>query len=369
MAWIELHQAVWTHRKTFELAARLDLDETYAAAHVIRLWTWALDNAPEGDLSSLSDRAIAFGAGWRGDAVALVEALIGAGWLDSDRQIHDWEEYAGRLAERRRANAERMRAARAVNVRRTERERVGLPDRTGPDLTGPDLPVLHPNPPPQAEEGTFPQDVVERLSRLPTDLGAAAFHAAAESALASLGFTCQREAKVADRGDGHEGRLDLVAERRGSRIAVELDDRTPRRKSVAKLAGATDCHHRAVVLRCPADGPLPNVAPQITVIGAGRWADRPPAPAELAPATPEDAETWGRALADAAANMSRGNAATLHELVPIGRAPDGALHLRAPPGVDMARFRNHVARALLDAGDAAGPRVVIVEARSGSTEG
>lgn len=162
MAWIELHQAVWTHRKTFELASLLDLDETYAAAHVIRLWSWALDNAPDGNLSGLSDRAIAYGAGWRGEVGIFLGALVDAGWLDDDRRIHDWEEYAGRLVERRQENARRARIARATrrgdapngrphNVAHTSTARVhdvgGLPDRTGPDRTIPPSP----QPPPQAE--------------------------------------------------------------------------------------------------------------------------------------------------------------------------------------------------------------------------
>jgi hypothetical protein len=384
MAWIELHQAVWTHRKTFELASLLDLDETYAAAHVIRLWTWALDNAPSGDLSALSDRAIAFGAGWRGDVTALVDALVRSGWLDDDRRIHDWEEYAGRLVERREANAERARLARAArrgqaqnghaqDVASTSGVRAhdvrGLPDRTGPDTTQPDTTgpngYLHPNPPPQAEEGTFPQDVEERLSRLPMDLDAAAFHAAAEASLAALGFECKREVPVQNRGDGHAGRLDLVASRRGVRIAFEFDDRMPRRKSIAKLAGALDCLFRVVVLRCPAEGPLPHVARDITVIGAGRMAE----PVELTPATPEDVATWNQARAELAAGWLPANAEKLAALVPIGRGPDGGLRLRAPPWADGLKYRDHVAKALLDAGDAAASHVVIFEARPGSTEG
>ena len=154
MAWIELHQAVWTHRKTFELAALLDLDETYAAAHVIRLWTWALDNAPDGDVRRMSARAIAFGAGWRGDSDAFVQALIDSGWLDEGMQIHDWQEYAGRLIERRLQDAERKRALRSrpQDVRRTaDAVRRTVPNRTGPDTTRPDTTVTSPQPPPLAE--------------------------------------------------------------------------------------------------------------------------------------------------------------------------------------------------------------------------
>jgi len=151
MAWIELHQAVWTHRKTFELAGRLGIDETYAAAHVIRLWSWALDNAADGNLSSLSDRAIAFGAGWRADVAAFVAALVDAGWLNVDRTIHDWDEYAGRLLERRAEDARRKRekrpSARPMDVRTTSARRPLDVRRTGPDLTGPDRTSTPPTPP------------------------------------------------------------------------------------------------------------------------------------------------------------------------------------------------------------------------------
>lgn len=112
MAWIELHQAVWTHKKTVLLAAKLGLDTTYAAAHIIRFWTWALDNVQDGDLSGLPPEVIAFGAAWCGDAEVFVRAVISAGWIDQDESglyIHDWHEYAGRLIEKRRDDAERKR--------------------------------------------------------------------------------------------------------------------------------------------------------------------------------------------------------------------------------------------------------------------
>jgi hypothetical protein len=146
--WIELHQAVWTHRKTFELASLLELDETYAAAHVIRLWTWALDNAPDGDLSALSDRAIAFGSGWRHDVGPFVDALIASGWVDAGRTLHDWDQYAGRLVKLRKDEAERKKAARLTGRPADVRRMSGatVPYRTLPDLTGPD-PGTPPNPP------------------------------------------------------------------------------------------------------------------------------------------------------------------------------------------------------------------------------
>ena len=118
MAWIELHQSLFTHRKTMQAAETLDLPEVYVVAHLMALWTWALDNAPDGVLPT-SRRIIGKAAQWSGDPTALVNALFDAGFLEGDEEgrtlIHDWHSYAGRLVEKREANAERMRRARATS--------------------------------------------------------------------------------------------------------------------------------------------------------------------------------------------------------------------------------------------------------------
>jgi len=151
VAWIEVHQAVWTHRKTAALAERLGVPETYAAAHLIRFWTWALDNAPDGILRC-SPRVIARAADWEGDHECFVAALHDLGWLDIGSEhyaIHDWGEFAGRLIERREQDKERKRRtrgeARSISsaVRRTSGGQDAdvlrtVPNRTQPDRTGPD---------------------------------------------------------------------------------------------------------------------------------------------------------------------------------------------------------------------------------------
>ena len=119
MAWLELHQSLFTHRKTMQAAETLDLPEVYVVAHLMALWTWALDNAPDGVLP-VSKRIIGKAAQWIGDPTTFVNALFDAGFLDGNDTgqaiIHDWHSYAGRLIEKREANADRMRRARAANV-------------------------------------------------------------------------------------------------------------------------------------------------------------------------------------------------------------------------------------------------------------
>lgn len=129
------------------LGHALGLPPAYAAAHMMQLWCWALDNAPDGDLSGLPPAVVAAGAGWAGDPDLFVEAAATVGYLDRDGdslRIHDWHDYAGKLIERREQQRERMRqarsralASRAHNVSGKAQEREQLPNRTEPNHTVP----------------------------------------------------------------------------------------------------------------------------------------------------------------------------------------------------------------------------------------
>lgn len=59
MAWIELHQSLPQHRKLLALRDALGLRTPAALGHMCLLWLWALDNAPDGDLSALPARQLA----------------------------------------------------------------------------------------------------------------------------------------------------------------------------------------------------------------------------------------------------------------------------------------------------------------------
>lgn len=148
MAWIEFHQALVTHRKLYALAKTLKVRRSHAAGHLAFLWTWAVDNAPDGDLTDVDPNVIKDAADWPKDADAFLAALRSSGFVDADSRLHDWSDYAGRLADKRAANAERMRCARrghdpctcakrAPNVRRTTAERAGLQNSTQQNTTEP----------------------------------------------------------------------------------------------------------------------------------------------------------------------------------------------------------------------------------------
>lgn len=135
MAWIQSHQTIAGHPKTRKLAHMLGISKPAAIGHLHCFWWWALDYADDGDLADLDALDIAIGAEWDGDPDTFFNAMVFVGFIDSDEvgdaRIHDWHDYAGKLVDRRKANAERMRQARAndineraSHVQRTQRARV-----------------------------------------------------------------------------------------------------------------------------------------------------------------------------------------------------------------------------------------------------
>jgi hypothetical protein len=80
--WVELGHDARNPRQMQRLASLLGVREaTTAAVHLTRLWDWAAEFAPDGELTGLSPRTIANAAGWRGDPPRLLAALEGAGYL------------------------------------------------------------------------------------------------------------------------------------------------------------------------------------------------------------------------------------------------------------------------------------------------
>lgn len=119
MAWLEAHQSLATHRKLYGLAEQLGITRPAAAGHLLFLWFWALDNAPDGDFTDVSPTILKDAACWPKKAETLIEALVDARWLDRDGdslRLHDWMVYAGRLVEKRRSDADRKRSVRGTSI-------------------------------------------------------------------------------------------------------------------------------------------------------------------------------------------------------------------------------------------------------------
>lgn len=114
-AWIESHAALRDHPKLKRLARSLGISRREATGLLHWLWWWAMDYAPDGDLTDYTADDIADGVDWDGDPDKFITALRDAGFLDG-QMLHDWDEYGGKLQYRRRANAQRMRQARKPTV-------------------------------------------------------------------------------------------------------------------------------------------------------------------------------------------------------------------------------------------------------------
>lgn len=150
MAWIESHQELGDHPKTKRLARILDVSVVQVVGHLHFLWWWALSYADNGILTGMESYDIADAARWQGDAELFLSAMMQAGFLEriaveggTDLTIHDWWDYAGRLVLKRKANAKRMREARAAGVQGTCDARVEMCEATVP--TVPTVPTNKPH--------------------------------------------------------------------------------------------------------------------------------------------------------------------------------------------------------------------------------
>ena len=112
MAWIEVHDTLREHHKTYALADGLNIPLYAAVGLVVSLWTWTLNNSENGDLSKYPPIAIARACFWDKKPEKLIDVLKSCGFLDENMQLHDWQDYAGRLLDKREANARRNREAR-----------------------------------------------------------------------------------------------------------------------------------------------------------------------------------------------------------------------------------------------------------------
>lgn len=116
MAWIELHQSLSTHRKIIRLKSLLKIEAPHAMGLVCNLWLWAVDNAPDGDLTAFSAEEIAEVCGYKGEPKAFLKKLVEVGFIDKKGKkkiIHDWADYTGKLMEVREIRKQQARTRQA----------------------------------------------------------------------------------------------------------------------------------------------------------------------------------------------------------------------------------------------------------------
>ncbi len=67
--------------------------------------------------------------------------------------------------------------------------------------------------------------------------------------LTQRGFKCQCEYVLTNRGDGHKGRIDLIAIKNDIKLAIEIDCRTPRLNSIRKLKQMPKEYIKCIICR------------------------------------------------------------------------------------------------------------------------
>ncbi len=126
------------HTKLKRLMRALDVPQ-YAAVGILEmLWHLAARETPTGNIGKLSDEDIAADLDWRGDASALVNALLTAEWIDQDSQhrliVHDWRDHCEDSVDMRVARAGLLYAdgspAKCTRLSKEEREKYLLAVRT-----------------------------------------------------------------------------------------------------------------------------------------------------------------------------------------------------------------------------------------------
>jgi len=113
MTWIKIDIDLINHPKTKKLARNLDISIPAAIGHLISIWTWSMKYAEDGNLGKYDQDQMASAAIWVADSTEFVSAMIDANFLENDFRLHDWQDFAGALLEKRAANAERERMRRA----------------------------------------------------------------------------------------------------------------------------------------------------------------------------------------------------------------------------------------------------------------
>lgn len=93
-----MKREAYRHPKMLDLAARLDIELSFAAGIVGSMHEFAADYAPQGDVGKHSNGVIARACDWRRNPDDLIDALVGAGWLDKCAQrrlvVHDLHDHA-----------------------------------------------------------------------------------------------------------------------------------------------------------------------------------------------------------------------------------------------------------------------------------
>lgn len=166
MSWIEFHADLRDHWKVHRLKDILKIRYAEALGLVACLWTWAANQAQNGDLKRFTNDEISAACRWHGASKNVVEALQEAKFLTEKKMIHDWGKYGLKLL---LSSRKRSKLYRDRHVTRTSPSRKNHAYHTIPN---------HTNPPISPLGGTPPAGAFSKASQTPEDKIKAAEEAA-----------------------------------------------------------------------------------------------------------------------------------------------------------------------------------------------
>lgn len=123
--YIESHQSIRNHPKVKKAARLAGISEPEMIGRLHFLWWWAIDYAPDGDVTKYSAEDIESAVDWTGIPYAFYNALVDCGFnghcgllekIDGTVIIHDWHKYGGKIIDNREKDAERKRNGRRTST-------------------------------------------------------------------------------------------------------------------------------------------------------------------------------------------------------------------------------------------------------------
>jgi hypothetical protein len=163
--YIRVRTNFYTHKKTLRLRRLIGNDAYWLPP---RLWAYAAENQPDGDLSGYTSDELAELLGYSGHATSnaqcnassMLKAMQDAGFVDPDLKIHDWQEHNGyheKFAQRARnaANARWEKEKGAENLPQTPSE-IEIGNRKGESGVSNAQAMLEASNPPAPAFAAFP---------------------------------------------------------------------------------------------------------------------------------------------------------------------------------------------------------------------
>jgi len=116
MAWIEVHQELFSHPKVARTAKVLKKDYATTLGYLVSLWLWAAAYARDGELSGFSNDEIATACNADG-GLNIKKALQETQWIDEKDgklSLHDWKKHGVRILEESKRRMRKSRRERAL---------------------------------------------------------------------------------------------------------------------------------------------------------------------------------------------------------------------------------------------------------------